>query len=275
MKLLDIDMPPSARIIWASPEARGEWEPKLNLASRAYSSLEQNTVLQGVRACTTTHIDFRCVEQESRRYSKMGLVFLPLRKVGHYSGFAHRHPPVIEGKPWSYYGPLARTIADAEAFADATDRGDHRAIGNLLGYPVCCQDFFSTVWSAGYVDPIWQAAENCADSVDSKSEYEIRLNSRANHLVFDALRYMGVRLVPHLACSFECQDSLEVARSWLRCGHDSKVAGLEDLISLLEMEFEWACLKGVAIVTTPIFRIVTNSMPCFPRYTVTKAANAS
>src|SRR5512138_1439778 len=101
-------MPPSARIVWKTQEGRDVWQPKIRRASHVYNQLERLTVMDGVRSCTTFHASPERIEDELRGLSRDGLCFLPIRKVGSYSGFAHSHPPVIEGQPWGYYGVISR-----------------------------------------------------------------------------------------------------------------------------------------------------------------------
>lgn len=265
MRLLKIDMPPFARTVWASPEAKQIWEPKINVASRAYYKLELETVIRKTRDCTTRHINPDRMDSEIRELSQMGLVFLPMQKVGTYTGFAHRHPPVIKGKPWNWYGVVSHSPKYAEAFALATDRRNHGAIGDLLGYPQCCQSFFSEMWPNGFIDPIWQAAINTRGAV--KSDYKIELPTECSPL-WTGLRYIGVRLTPHLSCSFSCSPTAEIVNQWLEIGKD--LEGIEDLQELLSLPCEWNCSKGIAIVTTPYFKISTNSNPCWPTHIVMK-----
>jgi hypothetical protein len=259
MNLLQFSMPPSARTVWASAVARKEWEPKIQRAASAYYQLERLTVREGLRECTTFHASPDRIESEVRALAKQGLCYLPMRKVGNYSGFAHSHPPVIQGKPWSFYGVIGRNAQSLEAFADASDKGDHMAIGKLLGYPECCASFFSKVWTAGYVDPIFQAATVNGHPTEAVWE---------SSLIWPGYRYIGVRLSPHLPCSCNCAESIKMAERWLSIGHGLPIP---DLLEVLSLPCEWDCLKGVAQITTPYFRIVTNSIPCYPRHIVRKS----
>ena len=281
MQLLPIDMPPSARIIWVSEAAKDKWMVPIAEACAAYSVMEQRTVAEGIRRCMTSHVTPDRIEQQIRGFAKVGLTFVPIQKVGTYQGFAHRHPPVVEGQPWSYYGIVAKRVEDAEAFVDATERGDHITMGDLLGYPECCTRFFQNVWMRGYVDPIWQAAENTESSVAAEVQrpsggtFEtITREIKMNPAMWTGLRYIGLRIAPHLVCSFDCAPSIEIAKDWTALSQRTRpVDGLDDLLRLLDMPCEWSCLKGIAMVSTPIFRIVTNSVPCWPRYVVRKDGN--
>lgn len=298
-----LDIPPFARTAWASPAAKDEWAPKVTVAASCYHRLERETVRESLRACTTAHLDPERMHEEQRALGREGLVALPLRRVGTFSGFAHAHVPVTPGQRWNYYSVIARRAEDAEAFAAASDTGDHVALARLLGYPVCCSKFFNEVWAHGYVDPIWQAAANTRATivVDGRDECEVcrelvpvehiyrgrcsRCSPEAaahmdgNHsievvhsLAWDALRYIGVRISPHLPCAFDCTESLRLADSWFALADRLSIPGRNELRELLALPCEWSCLKGIAWITTPAFRVVTNSVPCWPTYTVRKQA---
>lgn len=267
MELLNINMPPFARTAWYNDEIKSKYSLKLQKAAAAYHWMELETVSVGMRACTTRHIRPDSFECETTRLADKGLLFLPLRKVGSYQGFAHSHPPVVKGRPWSWYGVVARSLVDARTFAKASDRNDHRVIGRLLGYPNCCQDFFSDVWGKGFIDPVWQEAWNTEDAALYPSETKLQISSMQ---LWTGYRYIGLRAVPHLPCSFSCSESLSMVDSWLDLAKKENISGVYDLLALLNTPCRWSCFKGVAIITSPLFKVSTNSMPCWPEYIVVK-----
>lgn len=279
MQLLNFSMPPFARIVYASKDIKEKWEPRVNKAAQAYSNLERETVVHGLRSCHTEHIQQQHMMPHLQALAKKGLTFVPIQAVGSYSGFSHYHPPVIEGKPWAWYGAVGNTPESAWEFADASSATyestgksiDHRRIGNLLGYPTCCQDFFDKEWRAGFIDPVWQEAENCKpENVKKRSEHHIRLKSTIPYETSVMLRYIGVRILPHIPCSHDCQHSVKMAKDWVQLGRDLKLEGLDYLLEILQFPIEWDCLKGMAYVSTPIFKVETNSMTCYPKHVVQK-----
>lgn len=264
-------MPPSARTIWVSPQAQAEWESRIQRAAAAYWRLEKETVRAGIRRCTTGHMNPERLPLELADLAKQGLVFLPRLAVGSYQGFAHSHPKVEAGKPWNWYGPIAASISDALAFVEAEQHGDHDTIGELLGYPQCCREFFRTVWMAGYIDPVWQAAQRTnAGSVLSRTDYLIELKGEELAHTWSGSRYNGLRLAPHIPCSFSCEETHERVSEWLQLGRQLNIPGIDDLVALLNMPVEWNALHGVALVTTPIYRVVTNTVACHPKHVVRK-----
>lgn len=279
MELLPFQMPPYARTVWASDGLKKEWLPKMELAARAYQELEQLTVMHGLRECTTLHTTANSIMHDTQAMAKRGLAYVPILQVGSYGGFAHTHPPVVDGRPWTYYGAVGKTPEAARAFAAASamtieaegKEVDHAAIGELLGYPPCCREFFNRVWGAGYIDPIWQQAENCKDDiVVNREDHLIQLSVDLPPETSVMLRYIGLRVLPHIPCSLDCPRSTQMAKDWVQVGRDEKLEGIEELMEFLQMPVEWDCLKGIAFISTPIFKIETNSMTCFPRHVVQK-----
>lgn len=279
MQLLDFKLPPYARIQWATKEIKEEWEPKLQKAAHVYNLLEVETVKHGIRRATTAHIPNDQLPYFQQNLAKQGLTYFPIRKVGSYSGFAHAHPPVEEGRPWNWYGAIAKDPYDAYLFAyyssevdESRDRPiDHKSIGKLLGYPECCMEFFNTVWMQGYVDPIWQEAVNCnPENIKKQTDTYIRIKDTVPWQTTVMLRYIGARLVPHIPCSLDCKHTEIMAKKWHDLAVYLKLDGYEYLSQLLQMPMEWDCLKGQAYISTPLFKIETNSVTCYPKYVVAR-----
>jgi len=275
MELLGFDMPPFARIQYVTAGVKNEWEPRVARAAKAYYDLELLTVKHGVRACTTRHVSPQNLEYDLQNFARHGLVWLPIQRVGSYQGFAHKHPPVQEGRPWAWYGVVARTMEDALKFVEAsTTKFDHDVLGQLLGYPDCCRKFFNEVWGAGYIDPIWQQAggdlEHMIQHEVTEGQEMVHFSSSVSHLTVSMLRYIGVRIVPHIPCSVGCKHSEHIAQAWFEVGEKEEVEGLRDLVALLTLPTEWDCLRGIAVVSTPLFKIQTNSMTTTKRYIVRK-----
>lgn len=263
-------MHPFARVQWADPAYEATWAPRIARVAAAFHRLELLTVEAGIRRVATLHFRPEDLPRGVAELARKGLSYLPLRAVGTYSGFAHYHPPVEPGKPWTYYGVVGRP-EDVTAFAEATERGDHAALGELLGYPACCRAFFSEVWTAGFIDPIWQGAKNAAlEGAEVVEEGERLLHIRGHYPeTLPVLRYIGVRMVPHIPHSFRCEASREMARAWAEVARAEGLGGEVDLaLEMLGWGMEWSVLHGIAEVKTPYFRIWTNSMPSRGKWVV-------
>lgn len=264
---------PFARTLWVTEEAQRYWEPKIQAASQAFHRLESLTVFHGVRRVFTTHFTPETLIDGFDQLAKLGLVFYPLHRVGSYTGFAHYHPPVEPGKPWTYYGVVGK-LEDAKAFAEATRVGDHETMGELLGYPKCCTESFNTVWKAGYIDPVWQAAEASYEEApeafevfDPKNRF-VRLKPIPESL--PVLRYIGIRMVSHIPHSLTCEASKEIADKWREVAKEEGLyyGALEYADEMLRWNIEWSVLHGIAEVKTPVFKVSTNSVPTYRKYVV-------
>lgn len=263
----DMDMPPFVRVAWVSNEAKEHWEPVLERASRFYDIMEKLSVYEGVRNLMTASLYPEQVPDTINEIAPLGLLFAPIIRVGEYDGFAHYHPPVEEGKPWHYYGPLGRPEHVTE-FIKADQIGDHVRMGELLGFPSCCTAFFQEEWVQGYNDPIWQIAMNTPEKdVLLRDEKFIRL--KAYPEVLSLLRYNGPRFTFHIPCSTTCESSKKIADDWVAVarqhGYDEEV---EALYEVLSWPMEWSVLHGIAEIKTPVFKVVTNSVPSKEKYTV-------
>jgi hypothetical protein len=74
------------------------------------------------------------------------------------------------------------------------------------------------------------------------------------------LRWLGVRGVPHLPCSFSCEASQRLGERFfdlaLRLGFEPEA---RDLREMLEWPAEWSVLHGIATIKTPVLTIVASS----------------
>ena len=89
------------------------------------------------------------------------------------------------------------------------------------------------------------------------------------YLISSVFRYINIRILSHMPRSFDDYESLEVARKWIQVAKDHKLDDeLQDVIDIMRLPYEWDCLKGVAVINTPVFKLVVNSMACYPNHVV-------
>lgn len=247
----EIDLRPFTRTLWdvnVDQSFKNVWA---DLQRETYM-VELRSVSEGIRKVATTHIGSERVKEDLEMISDLGLRFEPLRKAKRVSGFAHRfYNDVAPGEAYDVYGVVATERANLVAFKRASEAGDHIAMGGLLGYPRCCSEFFVKVWPTDY-DPIWSAALNTSGVEIVKNEARISdFYTECNIL----LRYFGVRVVPHLVCSYTCMESAELGQKFLEF-----VDGRQELLKILSSPMTWDCWRAAATITTPWFRGITNSM---------------
>jgi len=272
-----LDLYPFVKFVWHSQKAKDEWEERVQRARRLHDRVEFEMVARGHRRAATLHLSPRYFEHQVEQIHKAGLVWLPIQRTRNYSGFSHKHFPTTGDDPnSSVYGVLARTIEDAEEFRRAssymtTTPTDHETIGELLGFPSCCRAFFTEVWPT-FFDPMWQAAERTAGA---KLVRERTLEVRGSYLNVQLLRYAGFRVTSHLTCSLDCEASKEIGRIWEQVGFDIDPEGAQALKEILTMPIRWSVLHGIVQVETPIFTVVTNSMPTKQKWEILFLADES
>lgn len=264
----DFEIKHFTRIIWRTPDDRDTWAPRLQRISRAYGAAEYEMVRRGYRRAATYHVDIRNFGEFIERIQRDGLYFFPIAKSAYYQGFSHYHVPPKPGEPFYWYGALVRDPEDGKLFREASRKQDgHIVIGELLGYPRCCTEFFQEVWSQGYYDPLWQAAENDGDPVLERNKW-LGIEDRYVIYIPDAypeaiqeLRYFGIRITSHLPHSHRCKETRKVGRRWLEVIGDIDAEAARWLRKILESPIVWDSFHGVAQVHTPWFIGLTHTFP--------------
>lgn len=222
-------IPDFCRRQWVSSAARSTWEPRLSAIGQQWAAAERASV-GDIRSAALQSISPEQLLELSQRAIKAGLVGTPLEFQGRAEDYAASAVPI---NGWPDYR-FALMMPDVTArFLDAWHAGDDETIGQLLGYPKCCRDFFAKTWGAGSVDPTWEMA----DHGDGPLEANI------------LLRWLGVRYVPHLPCGFQCEGTVKLGRK-LRALIPTREREWMD--ELLAMPMLWSALNGIGEVVTPI-----------------------
>lgn len=140
--------------------------------------------------------------------------------------------------------------------------------------------------SKGDIEVVFQLEHNVPLEINGKQwdgreiivDGEIRSASEDEHLVWQsvsvspytqvALRYIGLWWSPAFPCDHLCERHVAFGKTFAELGYkiDSEAAQWLDV--LMHMSFRWSALKGVAEITTPIFKVITNSIPCYPWYDI-------
>ncbi len=270
--LLNVDVHPFTRLVWNSEEARQKYGNILSQAIALHDKAEYEMVRLGKRKCGTLHLAPHNFHILMERIKKDNMVWLPIQWSKSYSGFSHYHLPTTAGDPnSSCYGVMAKSMEDAEAFRTASayngrnaNKTDHEAIGELLGFPACCTKFFTEEWSNGFYDPVWQSASATKHKVVSERILKVEGHIHTNQM----LRYVGLRTTSHFPCSLKCEETIKIGETWLDVMRSLNSAATDTLIELLGMPLIWSTLHGIATVETPIFTLITNSLPTKKRWIV-------
>jgi SAM-dependent methyltransferase len=209
---------------WASSVSRANWEPVLKRAQATWLELEIASVSEGVRDSALVYLDADELARASGDCSGVGLGFSILAHEP--AGFRVAiHKP---GLPGEWYR--------------AWERADNDAIGKLLGFPDCCRAFFKGQWvTAGSRDVTRAMA-----GIDGPWESNIMM------------RWLGVRLVPHLPCSGKCAATQEQAEKYKAAGARMGL-DLEAIEAILRLPVEYDAAGEVAIISTPHFRFMAGT----------------
>lgn len=149
--------------------------------------------------------------------------------------------------------PVRSVVVQQEAkhgphFVRMYKRNNDVALGAMLGFPECCQFFFDEVWNL----------ERKRDTTLSMAEGP---GGPAACNMF--ARTLGIRLVPHLPCSFACTET-------------ERFAGVLEILwpreewmwanEILSWPVKYSSLHGVAEITFPVFKIVTDTDYVYPAH---------
>ncbi|MEA2489213.1 MAG: hypothetical protein QOH21_1005 [Acidobacteriota bacterium] len=226
--------------------------------SAAWQRIEIESVKEGLRACALTLIPawyiFELAAALAPDFEVLTVQTLAATEASYQAFETERWKP---GSKLNLRVAIGRT-SDVRGLADAFARRDDLAIGKLLGFPECCVAFFQRVCvDGGSRDTTWAAATRGGAS--TTLTVEVAPTQPANLL----LRWLGVRLVPHLACGFDCAATDALGRKFMVLGRD---AGFRDEIAwseeILSWPVEWSALHGIAEIRTPVVKVVTSSDDC-------------
>jgi hypothetical protein len=265
MRRLPFRLQDFTRIAWASDGAREVWQPRIGRISNAWLEIEWQAVVAGLRACCITMATPEQFVERGPKWAEHGLTAVPLAMVGIAPSYASTSVAAQAGKPFAFRMVLGAT-QDVARFRAAFDASDDRTIGELLGYPACCREFFRRVWvDEAMVDTTWPMAVATAGAEIGDSVVEVDSPSKSNIL----WRWMGVRAVSHLPCSFTCQATMELADHLLDVGRKNGFGQEMDwMLEILDWPVEWTAMHGVAEIKTPVLKVSTRTDATSSKYTV-------
>lgn len=228
MKRLPFTLPDFTRIEWVSARAREVWEPRMHCIHAAWEVIERVSVLARLGG---------------RRAARQPVAQKDLLRVTEWAAL---HALLVLPLGWNDMVAILRPDAGRD-WLDAWQRHDDDAIGKLLGFPTCCRLFFAHTWGRGQVDTTWDMVAP-GRPADGPREANI------------LLRTLGMRAVPHLPCSFQCEATVDLGRAYLALGRDAGYAEeMTWLEEMLDWPMRWTALHGIAEITTPVVKILTRT----------------
>ncbi|MFT4310431.1 MAG: hypothetical protein ACMXYC_02265 [Candidatus Woesearchaeota archaeon] len=116
--------------------------------------------------------------------------------------YSHKAVLALEGLSLVYIGTTAQLACEAE------QRMDHKALGDALGYPSCCSDFFvahatqQQQHDNDFFEPLLKEHDNTKQTV-----YDWKINP--------FIRLADYTLISHIPCCLHCEASQKIAQSYL------------------------------------------------------------
>jgi len=252
---------------WATAEARAIWEQRISRVSACIAELEWRSILEGVRSCALRPVAPQEFQVLSSMLARHGLTVVPLDKIAAEFGYASARRVPREGQPFHYWCAIGRP-SDVQLIESEHSSNNTEALGSFLGYPLCCTKFYDTVWIQNrFMDTTWPMAQNTAEKrAITAAHVEIPAVSKCNIL----LRWLGIRIIFHLPCSFDCLPTVELAGKMIDI---AKAAGfhreMDWLNEMLSWPVQWSALYGVADIATPVGTTFTATDVTTTRYQVT------
>lgn len=243
------------RFSWVSEHARIVWEKRIEQIINAWSEIEWLAVSEGIRKCALRLIAPDQLIEFTNKMSVHGLAVIPvsLQSAGSQP-YYNTISAYQTGKPFNYHIVIGR-LKDATQFKAAYEFNNQEEMGQLLGYPECCRSFFQKTWvDEHFIDTTWPMAYNTTKPLLGHSAIEIECPNETNIL----LRWLGIRAIPHLPCSFHCNDTVEMAKKYISLGRKNGYEEEMDwLTEMLSWPVEWSALHGIAEIKTPIIKIIS------------------
>lgn len=246
----NIPIPERTRVIWASAQAKALWEPRIRRINEAWAAVERASVGKFRKACRQS-IAPDALPDFSVKAAESGLALLVLGQQATGGMYSSRSVELKPGMSFAYNIVLAEDIVAARTFAAASKAGDDAIMGDLLGYPPCCIKFFTQVWkNEQWMDTTWPMVRDLGtNAVDLQNTHPW------NNIL---LRWLGVRMVPHLPCSFTCLGTHVFGTNFFGLFPQPERAWIEEL---LRASVEWNAMKGTAEIRLPILKIATTTDP--------------
>ncbi len=243
---MTVVLPDFTRWIWLSEVARAVWSLRVAAISRAWAQVETASVPAGIRDSIMMFPSVEILPRAVREAAERGLLLLPLALEGvddtAYSATARSYAP---GAPGRYRAVVTRPEL-AGRWLMAYQDNDETSIGKLLGYPACCTEFYRRTW----------IQEKRTDTTEPMAANGTVGPPESNIL----LRWLNVRLVPHLPCGFNCQSTMALGFAlgelWAQMGFGQELQWAREM---LNWPVEWSALHGVAEIRTPVVTIMTRT----------------
>lgn len=161
--------------------------------------------------------------------------------------------PVVQVGPNRFaVGPMQMELKQA-----MEDRDDD-TVGRLLRFPACCRNFFDQTWGAGMQDTTWEMAHTTGHEVTVSGPVEANILGR----------WLGIRWVPHLPCSFMCNATVRAGEVYRDLMRELSPEYAKVVDEVLNWPVEWSALHGLAEIKHPVVKAISRTTYTARKFTV-------
>lgn len=241
MKLLNFKLPYYSRIQYVSKSALDYWNPIIQKLHKNLRIIERYSALNKNRKLAIQYV----TEDE---YNSSEYIFAEKHSCIGLNSRINYHEFNI---PKKFIRRLAFCNNDNKAeVEDILVNNNLHEVGKALGYPECCVDFLRNRVKLTAIDSL----------IDPIHLID---NSNFNYKNNILLSSLGINLISHYPCSFNCEESIKIAEQRENMYRDmffeTADEDLKNLQILLSCKTEWSTLHGIAEIKTPIFKISKHS----------------
>jgi len=232
-----------------------------------WQEIERLSISAGLRACALQVIATELVADFTESMKQQNLDVVVIQSMHRTAGVYRTVGEDSSSEPVTDFRVVIGAAANTQAFQAAWLNRDEDTIGRLLGYPECCRKFFESIWvEQGFIDTTWPMALNTRQPrIAEPNVIELDGFAEANVL----LRWLGIRSISHLPCSFDCPATRDLAMRYVALGRDSGyVEEMDWLSDMLNWPVEWSALHGIAEIKIPILKITALTDATAERYVV-------
>lgn len=245
-------LPDHTRIMYASGRTIEYWKPKISFASREWQQIERLRLMEGLTDSILIYVAHDNWLQTRRWADKNDLNVVHVGTKGITQSYTSYGGNEDYSNGHQHRVAITRKETLVGEWLEAWENSDDIRVGELLGYPKCCQNFFDKYWNEQkFRDLTIPAIEN-GDGVDGVIESNI------------LGRWAGIRWVSHMPCSFQCEASIKQGKQTRQLAIDHGKQEAADIIDrVLNMPVEYSCMHGIAEIVTPIYKIsaASESLP--------------
>lgn len=257
---LNFRLPDFTRIIWASGETRKYWPQLIQQASNDWQEIEKLSFQEGIKDSILIYVykdEIYELKKWAKRVGGSVVILNPTPMSNSYSSFG-----VQNGPSNGFRVAVTREKFVGDWYDAWNGETDNKTIGALLGYPTCCTNFFEKYWVEeqwrdltypAYMNTINE--DNELDEIDPK--YNVKYGSAQGPIEANILgRWVGIRWVSHMPCSFKCEHSVEIGKQNREVAKQfgyKKSANIID--EVLGWSTRWSALHGILEIKTPVFKV--------------------